>query len=72
MSKLFANPVVRLALRALLAGVLAAAALLQGSSPSDGSVAWKSAAVGGIMAFCEVLTPLNQLVGPFKAAPKKG
>lgn len=64
MGKLFANPTVRLAGRALVAGVLAALVLLQSSS--DWATAWKSAVVAGGLAFCEVFTPLNSLVGLFK------
>ena len=49
---------VRLAGRALVAG--AAAALV------SGQVDWRAAVVAGVLAFCEVFTPLNGLVGLFK------
>lgn len=53
----------RLAGRALIAGVVAA---LIFPHNADGTMAWKAAAVAGVLAFCEVFTPLNSLVGLFK------
>lgn len=67
MSKLLANPWVRLAGRAAIAGVVAALTQLQGS---DGTIAWKALAVAAALAFCEVFTPLNPLVGFFKGVLK--
>lgn len=66
MGKLFANPQVRLAGRAIVAGLIAAATLYH---QSGGAIAWKSVVVAAGLAFCEVFTPLNQLVGVF-ARPK--
>lgn len=68
MSKLFANPYARLAGRALVAGLAASLILLRSSS--DWQTAWKGAAVAGVLAFCEVFSPLNPLVGVFKPAAK--
>lgn len=67
MTHLFANPYVRLAGRAIVAGILAAAASYQ--SYGSGAIAWHAIAAAGIMAALEAFTPLNQLVGAF--APKK-
>lgn len=64
MTKLLSNPTARLAGRALVAGVAAALVLFQTSS--DWTTVWKSALVAGVLAFCEVFTPLNSLVGVFK------
>lgn len=64
MSRLFANPTVRLALRAILAGAIAAATLYHSSG---GTIAWKALVVAAGLAFAEVFTPLNSLVGVFKA-----
>lgn len=55
------NPSVRLVVRALVAGVMAALMLLNTSS--DWSAVWKGAVVAGVLAACEVLTPLNPNVG---------
>ena len=63
MRKLFANPTVRLALRALLAGGVAAATSYKSSG---GTIAWHGLVVAGVLAFCEVFTPLNSLVGVLK------
>jgi hypothetical protein len=35
-------------------------------SSSDWQAAWKGALVAGALAFCEVFSPLNPLVGVFK------
>lgn len=69
MSKLLANPVVRLALRAVVAGILAGAAVYQ-HTDGGATVAWSAVAAAAVMGALEVFTPLNQLVGVF--APKKG
>ncbi len=61
MGKFFANPVTRLVGRAVVAGVAAAFVLLQ--TTSDWSTAWKAAVVSGVLAACEVFTPLNKIVG---------
>lgn len=66
MKKLFANPTVRLAGRAIVAGAIAAATLYHSSG---GTIAWKSLAVAAGLAFVEIFTPLNSLVGVFKGAP---
>lgn len=63
MRKLFANPTVRLAGRALVAGAIAAGTLYHSSG---GTIAWKALAVAGGLAFVEIFTPLNALVGVFK------
>jgi hypothetical protein len=63
-SKLFANPYARLAGRAIIAGLLAAAASYQ--TYGGGTVAWHAVAAAGIMAALEFFTPLNSLVGSFK------
>lgn len=63
-AKLFSNPWVRLAGRAAVAG--AVSALAQIHTASDGTLTWHAAVVAGALAFCEVFTPLNQLVGLFK------
>lgn len=68
MTKLLANPTVRLALRAAVAGAIAAATLYHSSG---GTIAWKALAVAGGLAFAEVFTPLNSIVGVFKVAAEK-
>jgi hypothetical protein len=70
MTKLFSNPTVRLAARAVLAGLLSFGAQMQASS-GIGSSVLRSAAVAGILAFAEVFTPLNQTVGLFVTLLKK-
>jgi hypothetical protein len=55
------NPYVRLVGRAIVAGLLAAAASYQ--SYGGGTIAWHAIAAAGIMAGLEVLTPLNSLIG---------
>lgn len=64
MKALLANPKVRLALRALVAAVAAAA--VQINSANGGTVAWRSVAVGAVLAFAEIFTPLNAIVGLLK------
>lgn len=68
MKKLFANPTVRLAGRALVAALIVAATQIH---TSGGTIAWKALAVGAGLAFCEVFTPLNAAVGVFKSKPAK-
>lgn len=63
MKKLFANPTVRLAGRALIAGAMAAAVSYKSSG---GAIAWHALAVAFVLAFAEIFTPLNSLVGVFK------
>lgn len=65
MTKLFTNAYARLVGRALVAGLTAALTML--STASDLSAAWRGAVVGGVLAFVEFVTPLNQKVGPSKA-----
>lgn len=66
----FKEPVVRLFLRALVAAGVAFATKFLVVDPSGGHISYQSSAltaalVGGILAFCETFTPLNQLVGLF-------
>ena len=68
MKKLFADPVVRLALRAIVAGAIAAATVYK---TSGGNIAWHGLVVAAGLAFCEVFTPLNSLVGLWKVLPAK-
>lgn len=67
MKKFFADPVVRLAGRALVAGGITALTLYHSAG---GKIAWHALAVAGGLAFCEVFTPLNSLVGVFKGSAK--
>lgn len=57
MSNPLHNPMIRLAGRAAVAGITAGIA-----THSE----WKAAVTAGILAFCEVFTPLNAVVGWFK------
>ena len=66
MRKQFADPVVRMALRALVAAAIVVVTQVHNSN--GGQIAWQAAAVGAGLAFCEVFTPLNSLIGVFKAA----
>lgn len=68
MNKLFANPTVRLALRAILAGGVAAAASYKSAG---GAIVWHALAVAFVLAFAEVFTPLNAIVGVFKTPAEK-
>ena len=68
MRKLLSNPTVRLAGRALVAAALAALTTAK-LNTGDGSIAWRSIVVGAGLAFVEVFTPLNSLVGLFKQTP---
>lgn len=61
MTKLLSNPTVRLALRALVAGLgVVAAAYVHTGSIGKGVI------VSAILVFAELFTPLNPLVGIFK------
>lgn len=61
MKKYLSNPTVRLALRALVAAVtVVASAYLH-----TGSVT-RAVIVGAVLAFAEIFTPLNSIVGLFK------
>lgn len=64
MKRAFANPWVRLAGRALVAAIIAALTMIHATS--DGTIAWRAVAIGAGLAFCEVFTPLNAVVGVFK------
>ena len=66
MKKLLADPTIRLAFRALFAAAIVA--VTQINAASGGTIAWRSLAVGAGLAYCEIFTPLNSLVGLFKAA----
>ncbi len=64
--KWLADPKVRLAGRAAIAAAIVA--VTQINAAQGGTVAWRALAVGCGLAFVEVFTPLNGLVGLFKAA----
>jgi hypothetical protein len=64
-SGFFANPYVRLAGRALVAAITTA--LTQIHNSNGGEIAWQAIAVGAVLSFVEVFTPLNALVGVFKS-----
>lgn len=66
MKELMKNAYVRLAGRAIAAGIMTAIVMVQATEPGD-SIAWRSIAVAGGLAALEVFTPLNKLVGLFKA-----
>ena len=68
MSNLLTNPNVRLALRALVAAAITAAVQIHSAG---GTIVWHAVVVGAGLAFCEVFTPLNSLVGYFKTAGEK-
>lgn len=59
------SPTVRLIVRAILAGVVAAGTQLQQSTNWDRSLI-SGAIVGAVLAAAEVLTPLNPTVGVAK------
>jgi len=67
---MFKSPKVRLALRALLSGALAAGAVVYASNGNVDKTVLLAAAAAGIHAFAEIFTPLNALVGPFKDTPE--
>lgn len=79
MKAFFGEPVVRLFLRALVAGGVAFASKFLVFDPSGAHISYQSAAltsalVGGLLAFSEVFTPLNSIVGVLKppiVAPAK-
>ncbi|CAB4173794.1 hypothetical protein UFOVP1186_14 [uncultured Caudovirales phage] len=58
------NPLVRLAVRALLVAVTAFLTQIQGSDWD--AVTVKAAVVGAVLAAVEVFTPINPNVGPLK------
>lgn len=63
MTKYLSNPWVRLAGRATVAAAVAAVSVYQAAG---GTIAWHAIAGAAALAFCEVFTPLNALVGVFK------
>ena len=66
------SPKLRLAGRALIAGLIAAGVSIKASGYSTDKTAVYAAAGAGILAFCEVFTPLNAVVGYFKGNPDGG
>lgn len=66
MTKYLANPWVRLAGRAAVAAAIAAFSVYHASG---GTIAWHAIAGAAALAFCEVFTPLNGLVGVLKKTP---
>jgi hypothetical protein len=64
--KLFADARIRLIMRAILAGVLVGATMLQSADDPFSSAAWKAAVVAAGWAIVEAVTPLNSLVGWLK------
>lgn len=70
MRRFFQDPVVRLFLRALLAGGIAFSAkylpAATGGHVSDTAASLRACLVAGGLAFAEVFTPLNSLVGLFR------
>ena len=70
MSRIFNDPVVRLALRAILAGAVAFASKYVDKTGhhNDSTAGLHAAIVAGGLAFTEIFTPLNGLVGVFKPA----
>jgi hypothetical protein len=64
------NPTVRLAGRALVAALGAGFALEQAAGWSSSQDVLKALGVGMFLAFAEVFTPLNKLVGLFKGDPQ--
>jgi len=67
MNKFFSNPWVRMAARALIAGLIAG--LTQIGVNDDGTIAWRSAVVAGGLAFAEIFTPINAILGAFRQDP---
>lgn len=67
MTKWFQNAWVRLAGRA---AVVAVAAVIVQERVSNGTATWHALVVAGALAFAEVFTPLNPLVGAFKGKLK--
>lgn len=68
MKNLLSNPWTRLAARALLVAIVSAIVQI---NQSDGTIVWRSVVIAGVLAFCEVFTPLNALVGVFKRTTVK-
>jgi formate/nitrite transporter FocA (FNT family) len=68
MKKLFADPNVRLAVRAIVAGLAVSFGTLKTGHHID-KAALDAAAVAGGWAFVEAFTPLNAIVGSFKSKP---
>jgi hypothetical protein len=62
MKQYLSNPNVRLAGRAVVAGVAAA---LASYHQSGGVILWHGLLVAFVLAFAEVFTPLNAIVGAF-------
>jgi hypothetical protein len=60
------TPIVRLAIRSLLAGAAILVSQLQSSDDPTSKAVWVSAAVAAGWAALEAFTPLNSLVGYFK------
>lgn len=76
MRSFFAEPVVRLFLRALLAAAAAFATKFLVIDASGGHVSYQSSAltaalVGALLAFAEVFTPLNNIVGVLKLTSRQ-
>lgn len=77
MQKFFSEPEVRLFLRALLVAAVTFASKFVVIDPSGIHVSYQAAFLGAalsgaVLAFAEIFTPLNNLVGVFKlAAPSK-
>lgn len=65
MTKLLSNPTVRLIGRAIIAGIAGAVVSYRSSG---GVIVWHALAVAFVLAFAEIFTPLNALVGVFKGA----
>lgn len=66
MKTLLANPTVRLAIRAALAGLAAGLAVIKASGGHVNGAVISGAATAAGLAFLEAFTPLNQLAGLFK------
>ncbi len=69
MTKYFANPVVRLAGRAIIAGIAVGFTALQAADDPFSSAALYAAGGAAFLAAVEVFTPLNGIVGWLKQAP---
>lgn len=68
--KFLSDPRARLVARAILAGLIVGATLLQQADDPFSAAAWKAAVVAGAWAVVEAITPLNALVGWLKPSPK--
>ena len=62
--RLFADPTFRLAGRAVIAALIVVVTQIHNSN--GGEIAWQAVAVGAGLAFVEVFTPFNSLVGVFR------